>query len=252
MALRTIVRFLDSTLKIADWKNHDSSVNGVQVRGRSRVDRIGFAVDGCMATFKEAARRKCDMIVVHHGILWRPYMHSPTLMRRQLAFLREKGITLYAAHLPLDAHPKHGNNAVMAQLLGLQGLKKFGRYHGRSIGYEGTLKKACSLKGISVDIATMLDSDIDVLGFGPKRVRRIAIASGKADDCAYEAIDKGIDLLLVGETSHSRYHVAEEGRLNLVFGGHYATEVFGLRAIQTLVAQRFSVPMVFIHLPTGY
>ena len=117
---REAAAWMDDYLRVTEIEDYPSAVNGLQVDGRREVKRIGAATDGCMATIDLATRADCDLLIVHHGLFWdgvRPLV-GPAYHR--LHRLMESGMGLYSAHLPLDAHPEVGNNAILATELGLQ------------------------------------------------------------------------------------------------------------------------------------
>ncbi len=142
--ITAIARFLNRTLRVRSIK--DASVNGLQVRSRKagEIRMVGFAVDGCLSTFEKAKELGVELLVVHHGIAWRP-QKDRDLEKGRAAWLRKNNMALYAVHLPLDLHEEYGNNMQLCRLLGVQDPKKFGRYHGIKIGYAGTFKRAVSL-----------------------------------------------------------------------------------------------------------
>ncbi len=241
---RDISSFLNRTLQVRRIK--DASVNGLQVAARTEdeVRTVGFAVDACISTFRKAKELGVDLLVVHHGIKWRPQKDRPLALQRE-AFLKKHGISLYAAHLPLDLHREYGNNIQLARILELQGLKKFGRYHGIKIGYAGTVLPA-SLGTVAGKIRRTLRSPVQVYAFGKGRIRSIGIVSGGGGSLLPDAAADGLDCFLVGEADLAVYNAAKDHRMNLITAGHYATETVGVKALMPLVRQTFGVRTVFI------
>ena len=150
--LLAITRFLNKPLNIRNIP--DNSKNGMQARGTKEVKKIGFAVDACMEVFNKAKEQDCDLIIVHHGILWKKSNVPKAQLEKRISFLKKHGISLYAAHLPLDLHPEYGNNIRLARLLGLKGLKGFGDYHKVMIGD----RKSTRLNSSHTDISRMPSS----------------------------------------------------------------------------------------------
>lgn len=246
----TLVRYLDDFLAIDAID--DASKNGLQVEGAAQVARVAFAVDACLQTIRAAARGRADMLVVHHGLFWSHHVQVTGVMRRRLGALIEAGMSLYAAHLPLDGHAEVGNNVELARLLRLEVVAPFGDYHGFKIGCVGRADKAVARSTFARRVEAALESPARVLEFGPARVRTIGIVSGAAAQFAPAARDAGCDTLLTGESSHTAYHLAREARINLVYAGHYASETVGVKALAAHLRGKFDLACKFVHVPTGY
>jgi len=244
--LNTVVRFLNKELKIRKIK--DSSRNGLQTRGRDDIKRIAFGVDACMELFVKAKKERCDIIIVHHGLLWKG-MKRTELLDRRIDFLRKNKISLYAAHLPLDLHNKYGNNIEICGILKLKNIKKFGNYHGINIGYSGDTQKEIEF----YDLINLINKEFKVrsknLNFGKNIIKRIGVVSGGGADAIPEASKKA-DCLLTGEIKHSNYHTAKELKTNVISAGHYATETFGVKALMPALKQKFNIETIFIDIPT--
>src|SRR5512143_417353 len=114
--IRNITSFLNKTLRVKKIK--DASLNGLQVRSRKSgvIKTVGFAVDACISTFEKARKLVVDLLVVHHGIKWRP-QKDRELETRRAEYLKRSNIALYAAHLPLDLHKEYGNNIQLFSML---------------------------------------------------------------------------------------------------------------------------------------
>jgi len=247
--LNTIVKYLDKELQVNKIK--ESRKNGLEFRAKKRdVKKIGFAVDGCMEAIKKAIALNCDMLVVHHGIKWIPDKY-PTITKPRLAFLKKDNLSVYGVHLPLDAHHKYGNNRILCNLLGLNKIKKFGRYHGFYIGYSGQFAKAKPLGAVVRMINNKLKTKSLVLPFGKKKVKTVGIVSGGGVSGLPEAVKKKLDLFITGEIPHGTYQRSKEWKINVVAAGHYATETWGVRALMPLLEKKFGVKTVFIDFPTG-
>ena len=243
--VRNITSFLNKTLRVG--KIQDASVNGLQVSSsrNGEIRTVGFAVDACIPTFRKAKKCRVDLLVVHHGIAWRPQKDRGLAQRRE-AFLKECVMALYAVHLPLDLHREYGNNVQLARVLGLRQLKKFGRYHGIKIGYSGVLPAAASPAGIAEKIGKELRSAARVFPFGKERIRSIGIISGGGGGILPEAAQEGLDCFLVGEVDLAVYNAAKDHRITMIAAGHYATETVGVKALMPLVRNTFAVRTVFI------
>jgi dinuclear metal center YbgI/SA1388 family protein len=246
--IRNIAGFLNRTLRVRKIK--DSSMNGLQVRSRKAgvIRKAGFAVDACLSTFEKAKKSGVDILVVHHGIKWRPQKDRDLEIKRA-AYLKRNNIALYAAHLPLDLHEEYGNNIQLCRLLGVREPRKIGRYHGIRIGYAGMLRKASSPKAVASVVRKQLSTDCRVLDFGKKRIRSIGIISGGGGSVLKETVTERLDCFLVGEIDLAVYNAAREYKMNLLVAGHYATETVGVRALMPLVSEIFGIETVFIEDP---
>ena len=253
MTLAELTSFLDETLKLGDFPN-DYSNNGIQVEGESEVTRAVFAVDACLESIEYAEDTKADLLFVHHGISWGTGFRRLTGMTaKRLRVLFNSGITLYAAHLPLDAHPTLGNNACISRVLGLKNLTPFFELNGASVGFSGTLSRACTAETLAGKLkAASGSAECDFYGDPEGRFKRIAVVSGSVGESVLQqAAECGVELLVTGEIGHQHYHPARELGLNVLAAGHYATETFGPRAVMAEVAKRFDVEVEFADFPTG-
>jgi dinuclear metal center YbgI/SA1388 family protein len=243
-----IVNYLNSFLEIEKIK--DSSCNGLQVQGVKNIKRVGLAVDACMAAYKKAAAKKCQMLVVHHGLIWNGLTSIRGAEYEQVRYLLEHGLNLYAAHLPLDMHSEVGNNIMLVKALRLSSIKPFGKYKDNFIGYEGVLPAPSSLDGLGRACRKILGGTFSTLPFGKKKCRTIAIVSGGGSEAIPEAVDKGIDCFITGEALHWNHHAALEARLNVLYLGHYHSEKPGVKALGKKLEKEFDVETVFIDEPT--
>jgi len=229
----------------------DSSCNGLQVEGAPEIKKIGLAVDACFSIYKKAYDLGCEMVLTHHGLIWGGLTAITGNIGRQLEFLLRNAMNLYAAHLPLDLHPGLGNNMVLARALGLTDCKPFGRYKGMLIGFEGRAPQALGCEEIGLKLrAAGLGGASAMLPFGPKLNGNIAVVSGGGSDALPEAIDKKIDCFITGEPQHWNHHAALEGRINVLYCGHYHTETGGVKALGKHLEKTFGVETVFIDEPT--
>lgn len=245
-----LVAYLDDYLQVKTIE--DRSNNGLQVEGGDEIDRVALAVDAGLAAFQGAQATGAQMLVVHHGLFWGEPVRVTGIHRRRLQILLEAGISLYASHLPLDLHPEVGNNVTLARWLGLQNVAPFGDYHEHPVGVQGLLPEPASLPQFAAQVERLLGEPVvRVWPFGPAVVRHVGVVSGGAGFLVDEAARAGVDLFLTGEVSHSVYHTARELGINMVYGGHYATETAGLKALAEHLAARFGLRTQFLNLPTG-
>ena len=247
--LPAIVEYLDRFLAVADIPDAPGAMNGLQVENSGQVTRIGVAVDACQATIDAAARAKAGLLIVHHGLFWGDSQPLIGRQRRRIRQLFEHDIAVYGAHIPLDCHPEVGNNAVLASKLGIRGTEPFGEHLGHAIGLAGTLAE--SRDSLVARVGEILGDRPHVIAGGPKAVRRIAVVTGGGGSMIGQARDAGIDTFLTGEGTHHTHFDAEEWGINVLYGGHYATETFGVKALAYHLEERFGLPWEFIDHPTG-
>ena len=249
MELKKIVAFLDRELSVKRLNRLDDSKNGLQVRGRPEVSKIGLCVDACLDSFSKAKAAGCDMIICHHGLLWKEKRKQlDIILKKRIAYLKKNKISLYAAHLPIDSHLVYGNNAVICRELGIANKKRFGKYHAAVWGFSGNL--TTSISQLAASCKKLFGRKCTILQFGKHKIRKVAVVSGSASFSVAEAAGKA-DCLITGETSHSGYCTARDLELNVIFGGHYATETLGVKAVGKLLEKKFGIKCVFVDCPTG-
>ena len=244
-----VAAYLDDYLDcgaIRDWKN---ALNGLQVGNSGRVRRIAAAVDASEQTIAGAIDRGCDLLLVHHGLFWAGNRPVTGSRYRRLRALLMHDVAVYGAHLPLDVHPEVGNNVLLAKAVGLEPSGTFAMHEGREIGVTATCDRARS------DLVSALERELGgavrLIAGGPERVRRVGVLTGSGGSAIGDAIAAGLDTLITGEGSHHTYIDAIEDGINLIYGGHYATETMGVRALAERVAERFGLEWEFIDAPTG-
>jgi dinuclear metal center YbgI/SA1388 family protein len=252
-ALHELVSFLNQELRCADFI--DSAFNGLQIESsRSTISKIGFAVDAGYSVIQAALQNGCELLVVHHGVLWGKPEPIVGPWARKLELCFSGGLSLYAAHLPLDGHPTLGNAAQIAsELLGADEITSAFSYQGSPIGVTAKLKSQLSLdelKSSLTQCAGALASPL-VLPFGKTVIKTVGIATGSGSFLIPEAARRGLDLFITGEPKQEAYHVAKEHAMSAIFMGHYASETFGVCALQRVLEKRFGVDSIWIDEPTG-
>jgi dinuclear metal center YbgI/SA1388 family protein len=249
VSLSTLVRYCDRLLCTDEIKDYDGAANGLQVENDGDVTRIAATVDASLATVKLAIDAHADLLLVHHGLFWSA-THPWTGRRYELMrLLVENNLAVYSSHLPLDAHPRLGNNIQLCRALGLKNLKPFFFEKGLSLGYKnaGNL----SLAALVERLARLVGRQPTVLPGGPETCRRIGVVTGGAGSHLKLAASEGVDTFITGEGPHWTYAQAEELGLNVLYGGHYATETFGVKALAAHLSKRFGLPWQFLDHPTG-
>ena len=248
-SLSNIVTYADRFLRVRDVGDWDNALNGLQIENSGRVTRIGATVDVSTRVLTEAAKRDVDLLIVHHGLFWPGLQPIQGALRRQLRIAFENDIALYSAHLPLDIHPRVGNNAQLVAALGLKSAQPFLEEKGQPVGLK--IRASLQRSGLVRELETALNGPVKVFDFGPKQTRAIGVVTGAAGSEIYRVEHEGIDTFITGEAPHWAAVAAEELGVNLLLGGHYATEVFGVKALAAHLSKRFKVPWEFVDCPTG-
>ena len=269
MRLSEYVDRLDEELDTAAYADVDASANGLQVgpggeaaspgtglADDPEVERVAFAVDAATATIEAAADAGADVLVVHHGLSWGGIERVTGRVHDRIAALIEHDIALYVSHLPLDGHRELGNAAGVATEIGLEDRDPFGEIGPVTIGTIGETaapRSADALRETLDGFEGQPDgepSPTRVLDFGPDEVERVAVVTGSGVDWLDEAVAAGADALITGEGKQQVYHDAREAGLTVFLAGHYATETFGVRALESLTAD-WGVETTYLSHPTG-
>jgi dinuclear metal center YbgI/SA1388 family protein len=248
-SLTDIVNYTNNFLRIREIGDWDNALNGLQIENSRGVTRVAAAVDVSTRVLEAAAKQSVDLLIVHHGLFWPGLQPVTAALRRQLQIAFENNIALYSAHLPLDIHPQVGNNAQLAKALGFRSNLPFFEEKGQKIG----LKVRASLPRDELDrkLQKVLNGGVKTFMFGPRKTETIGIISGGAGSEIYKVVGEGVDTFITGEAPHWAAVAADELAVNLLLGGHYATEVFGVKALAAHLSKRFKIPWSFIDFPTG-
>lgn len=244
-----LVTWLNKYLAIYDYD--DISLNGLQVEGRDEVGKVAVAVDSSLTTFEQASQAGADMLVVHHGLFWGKPKAVTGMHKRRLAYLLEHDISLYAAHIPLDAHREVGNNWGLARILGMSDLEDFGTWKGKPIGVKGTFPNKLSLRYLADLVEKELGESVLVHAGGDLEIGSLGIISGGAAWDVVTAANEGLDAFLTGEPKHEVFYEAFERGVNALYAGHYMTETVGVNLLADKLRDEFGVATEFILLPTG-
>lgn len=244
-----LVTWLDDYLQIKTWS--DPSLNGLQIEGSDHIERVTASVDTSQKTLQAAADAGAELLLVHHGLFWgKPLaVTGPHAQRLRIALGAD--LNLYAAHIPLDAHSEVGNNAMIARALSLQNTEGFGTWQGKKIGLCGEMPREQSLQDFADRIQKLTGEICLVHGGGGATVHRVGVMSGEGASHIAEAAEAGLDTLLTGEPAHKHFHDAFEYGINVIYAGHYETEVFGVRALAAKIEDTFGLPWQFLNYPTG-
>jgi dinuclear metal center YbgI/SA1388 family protein len=244
-----ILQEIDSILEPARFQ--DYGPNGLQVPGQTLVKTLATGVSAQAELFELAAAERAELLIVHHGLFWGTGPGPiDAALKRRLKLLFDADMGLAAYHLPLDAHPELGNNALLARALGSEDLTPFALHRGEPIGFIATLPEpGLTSTELFARVERITSREPLVFDAGPDRVRRVAIVSGAGADHLAEAASAGADAFLTGEPAERVMAQAREARLHFIAAGHYATETFGVKRLGEHLAERFDLREVFIDLP---
>jgi len=244
--LAELGRYLDQCLQPGRFQ--DYCPNGLQVEGRSAVGRLATGVTACQRLLDEAIAWGADALLVHHGYFWRGEPAPVVGMkRRRLAALLGSGVSLFAYHLPLDAHPRYGNNACLGQRLGFE-LDAQEPLQPGADGLPGSianLGQAVSAGEFVAAVEGVTGRPALHVGEREAPVSRIAWCTGAAQDYIGAAVAAGADVFLTGEASEQTVHIAREEGIHFIAAGHHATERYGVQALGEHVAEKFSLEYRF-------
>lgn len=248
MRLDELTSYLDGYLRVRQVADAPAALNGLQVANTGEVTRLAVAVDASERTIVAAADRKCDLLLVHHGLFWAGLQALTGRFYRKVKLLLERDIAVYSAHLPLDVHGEVGNNSVLARALGVELEGTFGG-EAEDAAVWGRLE--LRREALCARLDDLLDGRVRLVAGGPERVRRVGVCTGSGARYIREAAALGLDALVTGEGSHHTYFDGLEEGINVYYGGHYATETWGVRALAAHLEQRFGLPWEFLDFPTG-
>jgi len=243
-----LLSHLDDLLDARD--RADYGPNGMQVPGAEQVELVVTGVSAHRELFERAAEAGAQLVLCHHGIFWGdPVGPLTQQMKARLKLLFDNDMTLAAYHLPLDAHPEVGNNALICAGLGLARGQAFGEAKGAPIGWVGTSDEPLTIAELVARSTTLFGSEPLVFDSGPAQIRRVGIVSGGGSAMIEDAVALGLDAFITGEPTEYAMADAREGGIHFLAAGHYASETLGIRRLGELLAERFGIEHRFIEIP---
>ena len=248
-SLKRIASYCDRLLNTSAVNDYDGAVNGLQVENGGQVAGIAAAVDASAATIQKAIGEGANLLLVHHGLFWSKRQPWTGKNYELLRLLVDHDMAVYSSHLPLDVHARLGNNAQLAASLGLRNLKPLFRMKEQFLGLQSVASIA--REELARRLANLTKHEVKIVPGGPKTCRRIGVVTGGAGAEVKIAASEGVDTFVTGEGHHWTFALAEELGVNVLYGGHYATETFGVKALAAHLSKKFRVPWAFIDHPTG-
>lgn len=245
VSLKQLVIYCNTLL--TPEKYRDYCPNGLQVEGRGQVRRIVSGVTASQALLDRAVVLGADLILVHHGYFWKGEAEVITGMKkRRLQTLLNHDISLLAYHLPLDGHPQLGNNACLADKLGLQITGGLDPDNPLSIGLTGRLPSPLSVGDFNRQITQVMGREVLHIEGGPEQIETVGWCTGAAQGYIEKAADLGLDAFISGEISEPTVHSARELGIHYFAAGHHATERYGIQALAEALAQQFDLEHHFV------
>jgi dinuclear metal center YbgI/SA1388 family protein len=247
--LSQIVSYADEHLRLPEIDDWANALNGLQIENSGAVTKIGAAVDASIRTIDLAIERGVNLLIVHHGLFWPGLQPIAGGRRRMLEQILHHDLALYSAHLPLDIHSVLGNNSQLAAAVGFENTEPFFEAKGQSIGLK--TQSQIPRDDLVRRLEQSLGGPVKMFSAGPAQTKLIGLITGGAGSEIYAVAREGVDTFITGEAPHWAAVAAEELGINLLLGGHYATETFGVKALAAHLSDRFNVPWEFVDSPTG-
>lgn len=224
----------------------DYAPNGLQIEGKSNVQKIITGVTASQALIDYAVAQQADAILVHHGYFWKNENPCIRGMKgKRIKTLLQNDINMYGYHLPLDTHAELGNNTQLAKLLGIENLRPLenGSF---SIPVYGDLVETVSGEELAQCIEKALGRKPLFCGENaPHLIRTVGICTGGGQGYIDLAATKGLDAFITGEVSEQTIHSAREQGIHFFAAGHHATERYGIKALGEWLAQEYGFEVEF-------
>ncbi len=242
--LKALTDYCDRTVSRDLVTDFPGACNGLQIENNGKVSKIGAAVDAGLIPFRLAAAAGVDFLIVHHGLGWDPPFPLTGWQREKIACALDHNLAVYASHLPLDMHPRLGNNALLARALGVEVTDWWLPHAGRPVAAAATCGE--TRDSLRRKLQKLFTGSFTALEFGPEQPQKLGILTGSGQSAVAEMRANGIDTLITGELKQAHFNIAQEHRLNLYLCGHYATEVFGVQALAREASAEFGIEWTFI------
>lgn len=249
VTLDEMVAYLDGELKTSSITDYPGALNGLQLANDGKIGRIVAAVDASLPVIEAAAAGGPGLLIVHHGMFWHGAQPVTGGFYKKLKIAMGANLAVYSSHLPLDVHPEIGNNILLARAIGLEKTEPFFDLKGLLIGVRGIWT------GTRADLAdalrVALGGPVHLCPGGSEEISKIGIITGGAGSEVAKVAAAGVDSFITGEGPHWSYPLAEEVGINVFYGGHYATETWGVKAVSEVCSRKFGIPWDFVDHPTG-
>lgn len=247
MKLDDFVQTLNDFLQVKKFK--DFCPKGLVVEGGDSVNKVITGVSLCEELIDIAIRKGADAICVHHPHGF--WDNQPKLItkahKRKVKKLIENDISVLAWHLPLDAHPKVGNNVVLCESLGMEVVEWFAPHAGVNLAVIGEYKEEVSLSEFVKKINDVVGSPRDVFAYGETRIKRVGICTGAAPSEYESLVEEGLaQVYLTGEARENTQSAIQDANFNFIAAGHHQTEKFGPRALGEWIEEELGLDVEFV------
>ena len=249
ISLDEVVKYLDMELKTASITDYPGAMNGLQLANEGKICRVVAAVDASLPVIEKAAGGGPGLLLVHHGMFWQGAQPVTGAFCQKLKIAMDAGLAIYSSHLPLDVHAELGNNILLCEALGIQNIAPFFDHKGLALGLCGTWPG--NRTELGEGLKSVLDGPVHLCPGGSETISKVGLITGGAGSEVVKVAAAGVDTFITGEGPHWSYPLAEELKINVFYGGHYATETFGVKALAKWIAESFSIPWTFVDHPTG-
>lgn len=251
-----VVDYLDELLATASTPDYPSALNGLQLQNKGVIGKAAAAVDFSLQTVTQAVESRADFLILHHGMFWSGLRPLVERTYDKLKLLIDNDVAVYASHIPLDRHPKFGNNVLLSRELGLDPTGEFAQFKGIAVGVRGDCEIPTEELLRRAKLFARGHGGDAIAGGRPidgavTRKWAMCTGAGAASDTLAEAAASGVDTLIVGEGPHHTAVEASDLGITVIYAGHYATETLGVRAIAGHLQERFGIDCVMIDSPTG-
>lgn len=243
-SLTELVQFCDQRTQRTAVEDFPGSHNGLQLQNNGSVTKVGAAVDASTDAFQQAIAEGIDFLIVHHGMLWSPPTGYTGPLYLKLRLAMEANLAVYSSHLPLDAHPEIGNNRLLAEALQLEPLERFLPVGDTPVALLAAAPP--SREDLKDRLHREFSRSVVAMEFGSAHPKRVAILTGSGRSALPHLQSNGTDTLITGELRQEHFTFAQENQLNLYCCGHYATEIYGVRALANEAARQANLPASFI------
>ena len=246
--LNEIVEFLESELRTSEIPDYEGAHNGLQLQNEGEVSKVAAAVDASLPVIEKAIAANVDLLIVHHGMFWQGVRSfvGPTYQKIKKAM--DHDLAIYSSHIPLDIHPAWGNNVLLAEGLELGETTPFFDWKGIQLGRSA--QSELTLAELEGRLSALLEGPVLAQGEKNRGVGRVGVITGGAGSEVEAMAKEGIETFITGEGPHWSSPLAEELGVNLLYGGHYATETFGVKKVSEEISKTFGILGTFLDHPT--
>ena len=248
--LKEIVRYLDAELRIAEVPDYPGAMNGLQLENDGCVTKVAAAVDASLPVFKKAIAAGADLLIVHHGMFWHGAQRVVASQYEKLKLAMDANMAVYSAHIPLDIHHEWGNNILLSEKLGMQKTERFHPWKGELLGLKEEMD--LSIDELAERVRVAVGGEVNFChGRKSSNVGVVGVITGGAGSEVQAMADSGINTFVTGEGPHWSYPLAEELGLNVIYGGHYATETFGVLKLIEVLEEKYLLRSCLVDHPSG-